>query len=91
MVERLRGAGVVLPVPAVLQRIALVACAEARRQAFTRLGRDLTSDQVERLDALLRIRDLPSKRLYVFDPAATPGEMRPLVGGKAREALIVSN
>ncbi|EJU11811.1 transposase for transposon Tn3926 [Sphingomonas sp. LH128] len=40
---------------------------------------------------VLRIRDLPSKRLYVFDPAATPAELRPLVGGKAREALIVSN
>ena len=40
---------------------------------------------------VLRIRDLPSKRLYVFDPAATPSELRPLVGGKAREALIVSN
>lgn len=38
-----------------------------------------------------RIRDLPSKRLYVFDPAATPTELRPLVGGKAREALIVAN
>src|SRR3546814_9885544 len=40
---------------------------------------------------VLRIRYLPSKRLYVFDPAATPSELRPLVGGKAREALIVSN
>src|SRR3546814_20301367 len=40
---------------------------------------------------VLRIRDLPSKRLYVFDPATTPSEIRPLVGGKAREALIVSN
>ncbi len=40
---------------------------------------------------VLRIRDLPSKRLYVFDPATTPSELRPLVGGKAREALIVSN
>ncbi len=39
---------------------------------------------------VLRIRDLPSKRLYVFDPAATPSELRPLVGGKAREALIVA-
>ncbi len=34
MVERLRGAGVVLSVPTVLGRIALVARAEARRQAF---------------------------------------------------------
>jgi TnpA family transposase len=40
---------------------------------------------------VLRIRDLPSKRLYVFDPAATPRELRPLVGGKLRDALIVSN
>lgn len=40
---------------------------------------------------VLRIRDLPSKRLYVFEPAATPSELRPLVGGKARDALIVSN
>lgn len=40
---------------------------------------------------VLRIRDLPSKRLYVFDPATTPSELRPLVGGKARDALIVSN
>lgn len=40
---------------------------------------------------VLRIRDLPSKRLYVFDPAATPTELRPLVGGKAREALVVAN
>ncbi|OYX46657.1 MAG: Tn3 family transposase [Sphingomonas sp. 32-66-10] len=40
---------------------------------------------------VLRIRDLPSKRLYVFDPDATPSELRPLVGGKAREGLIVSN
>jgi TnpA family transposase len=40
---------------------------------------------------VLRIRDLPSKRLYVFDPATTPSELRPLVGGKVREALIVSN
>ncbi|MEV8668905.1 Tn3 family transposase, partial [Klebsiella pneumoniae] len=27
---------------------------------------------------VLRIRDLPSKRLYVFDPATTPSELRPL-------------
>lgn len=34
---------------------------------------------------VLRIRNLPSRRLYVFDPAATPSELRPLVGGKVRE------
>ena len=39
---------------------------------------------------VLRIRDLPSKRLYVFNPDTTP-ELRKLVGGKAREDLIVAN
>ncbi|MBB3395397.1 TnpA family transposase [Rhizobium sp. BK060] len=40
---------------------------------------------------VLRIRDLPSKRLYVFNPAATPKDLRKLVGGKIREELIVAN
>ncbi|UES42126.1 Tn3 family transposase [Roseibium aggregatum] len=40
---------------------------------------------------VLRIRDLPSKRLYVFNPAATPKDLRSLVGGKIREDLIVAN
>nr|QTX14577.1 Transposase [Klebsiella pneumoniae] len=40
---------------------------------------------------VLRIRDLPSKRLYVFNPDTTPVELRKLVGGKAREDLIVAN
>lgn len=40
---------------------------------------------------VLRIRDLPSKRLYVFNPDATPKELRKLVGGKIREELIVAN
>jgi TnpA family transposase len=38
-----------------------------------------------------RIRDLPSKRLYVFDPLATPKELHRLVGGKIKERLIVEN
>lgn len=40
---------------------------------------------------VLRIRDLPSKRLYVFNPDATPKELRKLVSGKIREELIVAN
>ncbi|MFH3360241.1 Tn3 family transposase [Escherichia coli] len=40
---------------------------------------------------VLRIRDLPSKRLYVFNPDTTLRELRKLVGGKAREDLIVAN
>ena len=38
-----------------------------------------------------RIRDLPSKRLYLFDPASAPNELRGLIGGKIREHLIVDN
>ncbi len=38
-----------------------------------------------------RIRDLPQKRLYTFDPGATPANVRPLVGGKINEPLIERN
>lgn len=35
-----------------------------------------------------RIRDLPSKRFFLFDPASAPKNLRGLVGGKMRENLI---
>ncbi|MXY79603.1 MAG: Tn3 family transposase, partial [Chloroflexi bacterium] len=35
-----------------------------------------------------RIRDLPSKRLYVFERAGVPKRLRPLVGGKVNVDLI---
>ena len=38
-----------------------------------------------------RIRDLPSKRIYVFEPAACPQELRGMIGGKLRQSLIASN
>ena len=38
-----------------------------------------------------RIRDLPSKRLYVFDPGSVPKELKGLIGGKVREGTIVAN
>lgn len=55
------------------------------------------TDHVFAVTALLgyqfipRIRDLPSKRLYVFDPASAPKELRGLIGGKVREKVISSN
>ncbi len=55
------------------------------------------TDHVFAVTALLgfqfipRIRDLPSKRLYVFDPAITPKELKGLIGGKIRDALIIAN
>ena len=38
-----------------------------------------------------RIRDLPSKRLYVFERASVPKRLRPLVGGKVNVDLIDRN
>ena len=38
-----------------------------------------------------RIRDLPSKRLYLFDPASVPKELKGLIGGKIRENTIIDN
>lgn len=38
-----------------------------------------------------RIRDLPSKRLYVFDPCSVPKELKGLIGGKVREDTIAAN
>ena len=38
-----------------------------------------------------RIRDLPSKRLYVFERAGVPKHLRPLVGGKVNVNLIDRN
>ena len=38
-----------------------------------------------------RIRDLPSKRLYVFDPGSVPKELKGLIGGKVKEGTITAN
>ncbi len=38
-----------------------------------------------------RIRNFPSKRLYVLDTGGTPSNLKSLVGGKIREDLIASN
>lgn len=38
-----------------------------------------------------RIRDLPSKRLYAFNPSTAPTHLRPLIGGKINQAMIARN
>lgn len=38
-----------------------------------------------------RIRDLPSKRLYAFNPSTVPTHLRPLIGGKINQAMIARN
>lgn len=40
---------------------------------------------------VLRVRDLPSKRFYVFETSATPTELRKLVAGKIQENVIITN
>ena len=37
------------------------------------------------------IRDLPSKRLHVFDPKSVPAELKALVGDKIREGTVFAN
>ena len=55
------------------------------------------TDHVFAMTALLgfrfvpRIRDLPSKRLYLFGLSKTPRELKGLLGGKIREKLIRDN
>ena len=38
-----------------------------------------------------RIRDLPSKRICLFDPTACPKELKGLIGGRIKERLITAN
>ena len=38
-----------------------------------------------------RIRDLKSKRFYVFDPKSVPRELKCLIGGKVREQTFIDN
>jgi TnpA family transposase len=38
-----------------------------------------------------RIRDLPSKRLHVFEPKAVPSELKGLTGDRIREATVIAN
>lgn len=38
-----------------------------------------------------RIRDLPSKRLHVFEPKTVPAELKGLAGDRIREATIITN
>lgn len=38
-----------------------------------------------------RIRDLPSTRLYAFNPSAAPAHLRALIGGKINQSMIERN
>ena len=55
------------------------------------------TDHVFAVTALLgyrfmpRIRDLPTKRLYVFEPKNVPDDLRGLIGGRTRQTTITGN
>lgn len=55
------------------------------------------TDHVFALSAILgyifapRIRDLASKRLYLFDPSSASPDIRPMIGGKIKVELIERN
>ncbi len=53
MVERLRLSRVVVPAPSTIERVALIARAQARRAAFSGLIRDCIPEQVVRLEDLI--------------------------------------
>ena len=53
MVERLRLSRVVVPAPSTIERVALIARAQARRAAFSGLIRDCIPEQVARLEDLI--------------------------------------
>lgn len=55
MLDHLRGANVLVPTAAVLERIGLVARARARKKAFEALANDLTDAARDALDNLLKV------------------------------------
>ena len=81
--------------PYILDGLLMTGAGQNTREQYADTGG--FTDHVFAVTALLgfqfipRIRDLPSKRLYLFDPAACPKELRGLIGGKIKEPLITAN
>lgn len=81
--------------PYILDGLLLTDAGQKIREQYADTGG--FTDHVFAVTALLgfqfipRIRDLPSKRLYLFDPASCPKELKGLIGGQIKERLIVAN
>ena len=81
--------------PYILDGLLLTDAGQKIREQYADTGG--FTDHVFAVTALLgfqfipRIRDLPSKRHYLFDPASCPKELKGLIGGKIKERLIVAN
>ena len=81
--------------PYILDGLLMTGAGQKIREQYADTGG--FTDHVFAVTALLgfqfipRIRDLPSKRLYLFDPASCPKELKGLIGGKIRQSLIAAN
>lgn len=81
--------------PYILDGLLLTDAGQKIREQYADTGG--FTDHVFAVTALLgfqfipRIRDLPSKRLYLFDPVACPKELKGLIGGKIKEPVITAN
>lgn len=81
--------------PYILDGLLMTGAGQKIREQYADTGG--FTDHVFAVTALLgfqfipRIRDLPSKRLYLFDPASCPKELKGLIGGKIKEPLITAN
>ncbi|MFP1646717.1 Tn3 family transposase [Pontitalea aquivivens] len=81
--------------PYILDGLLMTGAGQKIREQYADTGG--FTDHVFAVTALLgfqfipRIRDLPSKRLYLFDPASCPKELKGLIGGKIKERLITAN
>ncbi|MDO8986386.1 Tn3 family transposase [Cypionkella sp.] len=81
--------------PYILDGLLMTGAGQKIREQYADTGG--FTDHVFAVTALLgfqfipRIRDLPSKRLHLFDPASCPKELKGLIGGKIRESVITAN
>jgi hypothetical protein len=73
--------------------LALMLLLRAVRSQYADYCGGLVSWTSAKLDyrVVLRIRNLPSRRLYLFNPVTTYKDLRRLVSGKIREELIIAN
>jgi hypothetical protein len=73
--------------------LALMLLLRAVRSQYADYCGGLVSWTSAKLDyrVVLRIRNVPSRRLYVFNPVPTHKDLRRLVSGKIREELIIAN
>ncbi len=80
--------------PYILDGLLMTNAGQKVREQYADTGgftdHDFAVTALLRFQFIPRIRDLPSKRLYIFDPASCPKELKGLIGGKVRDHVISS-